>query len=122
MDFGYVFAYYAGEDEAYDEACAYAYAGHGCAFRKDDGEDVARERAEGHADAELLGAAADGEGEDAGDADYGNEEGDGGESTKDYGVETVGGEDFSADIGEGAGFLDGLVRVHLMDGLGDERD
>jgi hypothetical protein len=54
--------------------------------------------AEGHADAELAGATADGEGEDAADTDYGDEKRNGSESAKDYGVETIGGEDFSADV------------------------
>jgi len=122
MDFAEVCADSAGEGVAEDEAGDDSDGGDDQTFFEDIAEDFAGRRAEGHADAELAGAAADGEGEHAGDPDDGDEEGDGGESTKDQGVEFVGGEDFGADVLESSGALDGLVGGDALDGFNDGGD
>ncbi len=67
------------------------------------------------ADAELAGAAADGKGEYAGYTNDGDQQGQRGESTKDNGVEAVWSHDFGANVIEGAGALNGLVRCYFVD-------
>jgi len=66
-------------------------------------------------------AAADGEGEHAGDADDGDEKREAGEAAEDDGVEAIGSHDFCADVVESAGAFDGLIVGHVVDFAGENR-
>src|SRR6266571_1015072 len=72
--------------------------GHYGSFGDYSGEEALRRRTERETNAEFTRAGADGEGENASDADQGNGKSDGRKDTEHNGVETIRGEDFGADV------------------------
>ena len=78
--------------------------------------------AEGEPDAELAGASADGERENARDADDGDGERTAANPPKTSAFETIGCEDFGARVFESGGVFDGLVNRKVADDSRDRSD
>src|ERR1700731_2178771 len=83
---------------------------------------MARLRSKRKPYAELARACADGEGENASDADQGDGKGDGRKDTEHNCVETIRSENFGANVFEGSGALNGLVGGHVAKDASDRRD
>src|SRR5713226_3958293 len=83
---------------------------------------MTRLRSKRQPDAELACAGADGEGENACDADQGNGKSDGRKDTEHNCVETIRSENFRANVFEGSGAFNRLVDRHVANDASDRRD
>src|SRR6266481_1461793 len=103
---------------ASDDACGR----HHGTFGDDTRQEMTRLRSKCQPDAELACAGADGEGENACDADQGNGKSDGRKDTEHNCVETIRSENFGANVFEGSGAFNGLFDRHLANDPRDRRD
>src|SRR5229473_6550008 len=83
---------------------------------------MTRLRSKRQPDAELARARTDGEGQHTGNANQGNGKSYGRKDTEHNGVETIRSENFGANVFEGSGAFDGLVRRHVANDPRDWRD
>src|ERR1700674_4077904 len=95
---------------------------HHGAFGDDTRQEMTRLRSKRQPDAELARAGADGEGENASDADQGNGKSDGRKDTEHDCVETIRSENFGANVFERSGPLNGWVARHVANDPRDRRD
>ena len=107
----------AAETEGSEESCGYSEECHFSGLRKNHERDAAGLRAEGHANADFLGALANDVGNHAVDAERGEDESKGCEHTEKGHGEPFLGERVSDDIGHGAGTVENELAVDGVNGL-----